>query len=83
MDKFIRYIGALFMEKKDKKWTISVGRVSWWITFCPAVFIWVKDLGVQDIADHHLTILLLLATYNMGKKIVEKFKQQPPPTGPE
>ena len=67
----MRFVGGLFMERKGDIWAISVGRVSWWLAFSPAIYIWVESMGTKDIADHHLTVLLLLATYNMGKKGLE------------
>lgn len=76
MTKFIKYIGALFMEKKDGQWAISIGRVGWWIAFLPAVYIWIFTAGTQDITDHHSTILLILATYNLGKHGLNFFKKK-------
>lgn len=77
-ERLVRYVGALFMEKKDGKWYISVGRVSWWLAFSPALYIWVDTLGENDITPHHLTVLLLLAAYNMGKKGLEVIKNKIP-----
>jgi len=79
-DLALRFVGGLFMERKGEVWAISVGRVSWWLAFSPALYIWIDSVGKQDITPHHLTVLLLLAGYNFGKKVVEKFKQ--PPTIP-
>lgn len=75
-EKFMRLIGALLFEKKENKWTISVGRISWWLTFSPALYIWVDGMGKPgieslDITEHHLTVLLLLAGYNFGKRVVD------------
>lgn len=82
-ERLIRYIGALFMEENKGKWYISIGRISWWLAFSPALYIWIDTLGKQDITPHHLTVLLLLAGYNFGKKVVNKFKQSiPPADGP-
>jgi len=88
-EKLIRYFLALFFEYKKKKngkgkWVISVGRVSWWLAFSPALYIWISTMGKQDIAEHHLTVLLLLAGYNFGKKVVDGFvtKKEPETDGP-
>ena len=65
-DKFMRLAMALLYEKSDDgKWTLSIGRVSWWFAFAPALHVWAFK-GV-DITEHHLTILLVLAGYNLGK----------------
>lgn len=72
--KLMRYAGALFFEKKEGKWVISIGRISWWLAFSPALWIWIENMGGdKDITEHHLTVLLLLAGYNFGKKVVDGF----------
>lgn len=81
-DLALRFFGGLFMERKGDKWAISVGRVSWWMAFNPALYIWVSTLGKQDITDHHMSILVILAGYNMGKKLIEKLKTPPTNDGP-
>jgi len=73
-EKFMRYFGALLFEKKAGKWIISVGRISWWMAFSPALYVWADSAGSQDITDHHMTVLIILAGYNMGKKVIEKLK---------
>lgn len=83
-DKFARYGGALVMEKDKKdQWVISIGRVSWWLTFLPALYIFIAafqastdvkeaaDVVARDITPNHLTILLALAGYNFGKRVVD------------
>lgn len=80
----MHYVGALVFEKdKYNSWTISIGRVSWWLAFTPALYIFIaafaatKDITdaaemvSRDITPNHLTILLTLAGYNFGKKIAE------------
>lgn len=71
-EKIKNMFAPLVMEKKGDQWRGSVGRVSWWLAFAPALYIWisahVKGNG-SDISPNHLTILLTLATYNLGKKI--------------
>jgi len=74
--RLIQLFGGLFMERKGDIWAISVGRVSWWLAFTPALQIWILKGGAQDIASNHLTILLILAGYNFGKKVVDKFSQK-------
>lgn len=78
MGKFLKYFGPLFMEKKNGSTSLSfsVGRVSWWIVFVPAVYIWVSTLGEQDISDHHAAMLLILAGYNLGKHGLETLKSK-------
>lgn len=81
--KAIQLIGGLIMEKnQDGIWTISLGRVSFWLAFAPAIFIWVSGGGIlkegvslKDISPNHLTILLTLAGYNFGKKLTDTVKQ--------
>lgn len=83
-EKMSRYVGALIMEKDKKdKWVISIGRVSWWLAFLPALYIFIAafmtsgtvegatDIVTKDITPNHLTILLTLAGYNFGKKVAE------------
>ena len=75
--KSIQLIGGLFMEKNAKgAWTISLGRVSFWLAFIPALVIWISGYGslddgisTKDISPNHLTILLTMITYNFGKKV--------------
>lgn len=70
-DKLMRLLMALLYERKNNQWVISVGRVSWWLAFGPALYIWTWVR--EDITEHHLTVLLLLAGYNFGKKVVDGF----------
>lgn len=72
------FFGGLVMEKKDGEWTTSIGRISFWLAMCPAIYIWIKGGGsleageaIKDIAPNHLTILLALAGYNMGTKAMK------------
>jgi len=77
MNNFIKYFGALFMEKKDgAEWAISIGRTAFWSAFIPALHIWIANGGDKDITSNHLTILLILAAYNMGKKGLEVIKSK-------
>ena len=67
------------MEKnEDGVWTMSLGRIAWWLAFIPALIIWIKAKGGlsdgvsnYDISPNHLTILLTLASYNFGKKLAD------------
>ena len=70
--KIVKYFGALFMEKKDTEWAISIGRTSWWVSFLPAVYIWISSMGESDIPSGYLTILIALTTYNFSKKAIDK-----------
>jgi hypothetical protein len=75
----IQLFGGLLMEKNNQgMWTISLGRVSFWLAFIPALVIWISSQGLlnegmatKDIAPNHLTILLTLAGYNFGKKVAD------------
>jgi hypothetical protein len=79
MNRFINYFGALFMERStNNSWRISIGRVSWLAAFIPALYVWIESGGQQDIAPHHLTVLLLLAAYNFGKKGLKIIKNKMP-----
>ncbi len=46
--------------------SISIGRVSFWITFLLAVWIW--SFGTGDIQASHLQMLYITTTYNLMKK---------------
>ncbi len=73
-DKAMRLMFALFCERVRGKWVVSVGRVSWWLSFIPALYIWLLCPGegvVSDITDHHMTLLITLAAYNLGKHGLE------------
>lgn len=77
-DRAVRFSGALIMEKNNKdQWVISIGRISWWLAFTPALYIWLDNNGtadpelMKDITPNHLTILLTLAGYNFGKKVMD------------
>lgn len=83
-DKAMRFFAALIMERDKKdRWTISIGRVSWWLAFLPALYIFIAafqstanvteaaEMVSRDITPNHLTILLTLAGYNFGKKLSE------------
>lgn len=77
--KLVTLFGSLIMEKDPKgDWVMSIGRVSWWLALMPAMYIWLRSGGlleggvsVRDIAPNHLTVLLTLAAYNFGKKVVD------------
>jgi hypothetical protein len=73
MDKKFNYILALFMEKQRGDWTISVGRISWWLTFAPALKIWFDG---SDVQPNHLAILTMLLGYNLGKHVLNKVQQK-------
>lgn len=80
--KIVQLAGGLIMEKnKDGIWTVSLGRVSWWFIFLPALFIWITGNGIlsggealKDISPNHLTVLLTLAAYNFGKKSIDAIR---------
>lgn len=59
---------SLIAEKDDKGEysNISIGRISFWITFSIAVYIW--TLGTGDIQASHLQMLYITTTYNLMKK---------------
>ena len=78
--KCIQFLGGLVMEKNDEgRYVASMGRISWWIAFIPAVYIWVSSRGMlsgagdplKDISPNHLNILIMLAGYNFGKKAID------------
>lgn len=69
------FIG-LVAEKKDEKWRASVGRISFWSAFIPALYIW-GQTGT-DIQPHHQIILLALLTYNIGKHGLGAVKKKNP-----
>lgn len=80
--KIIQLFGSLFMEKDAVgMWHLSLGRVSFWLTFIPALYIWINgggvliDGSVKDISPNHLTMLLTLTTYNFGKKVASVVNQ--------
>jgi len=81
--KALQFLGGLIMEEGvDGKYTISLGRVSFWFVFVPALIIWISSQGnledgiaVKDISPNHLTILLTLIGYNFGKKAVDIAKK--------
>lgn len=83
-EKAMRFAGALLCERdKNDRWTVSIGRVSWWLAFTPALYIFIAafvatkdvtdatEMVSRDITPNHLTILLTLAGYNFGKKVAE------------
>ena len=80
--KTIQLFGSLFMEKDNTgKWKVSLGRVSFWLVFAPALYIWISGRGilndgmaVTDISPNHLTMLLTLTAYNFGKKVSDTVK---------
>lgn len=77
--KLLYLFGSLIMEKdKAGEWVMSSGRVSWWLALLPALYIWLSSGGkledgaaLKDISPNHLTVILTLAAYNFGKKVVE------------
>lgn len=58
----------LIAEKNEKgEYTnVSLGRVSFWICFLSAFYIWMWGSG--DIQASHLQMLYITATYNLMKK---------------
>ncbi len=73
---------SLISEKNDdgKFENISVGRVSFWITFLIAIWIW--SFGTGDIQPAHLQMLYITTTYNLMKKATWFGKIPPPPKNP-
>lgn len=77
--RVFQFVGGLLMEQReDGMWTMSLGRVAWWLAFIPALVIWIKSKGGlsdgisnYDISPNHLTLLLTLAGYNFGKRIID------------
>jgi hypothetical protein len=72
--KALQLIGGLFMENKEGEYVVSVGRVSWWVAFLPAVAIWVSSGGsleageaIKDISPNYFSMLVILAGYNLSK----------------
>ena len=58
----------LIAEKNDKgEYTnVSLGRISFWIVFGIAIYVWIWGTG--DIQASHLQMLYITATYNLMKK---------------
>lgn len=58
----------LISEKNDKGEfkRASLGRVSFWIVFSIAIYVWIFTTG--DIQASHLQMLYITATYNLMKK---------------
>lgn len=77
--KCIQFFGGLLMEKNDDgHYVASMGRISWWIAFLPAIHIWASGKGLlsdgealKDISPNHLNVLVMLAAYNFGKKAID------------
>ena len=77
-NKVLQLLGGLVMEKKDDKWIVSMGRVSWWMVFIPAIVIWMSSGAalddkdpMKDISPNHLSVIVMMAGYNFGKKVVD------------
>lgn len=77
MSRIANFFVGLVAEKKDKQWRASVGRISWWIAFMPAMYIWLNT--TMDIQPSHQVILLALATYNLGKHGLGTIKKKEEP----
>jgi hypothetical protein len=78
--KLMQLLGGLIMEKNEEGiYVVSIGRVSWWMVFIPAIGIWLAGGGnmntvgdaIKDISPNHFNMLITLAAYNMGKKITD------------
>jgi len=86
--RFMRYVGALFFEKKEGgKWTVSIGRISWWLAFAPALYVWIDNIDkpvaeIVDITGHHLSVLMVLAAYNFGKHVKDAIASKITPPQP-
>jgi hypothetical protein len=70
-EKFISKLGffiSLISERneKGKYANISIGRISFWIVFLLALWIWTTTTG--DIQPAHLQMLYITTTYNLMKK---------------
>lgn len=68
--------GLLMTKHPDGIWSISLGRVAFWITLIPALMVWVQNIYLEggvapnDISENHYQILFILTAYNLSKKIV-------------
>ncbi len=72
-DGLVKCLGALVMEHNGISWVVSIGRVSWWLAFGPALYIWVWQN--KDIASNHYALLLILVAYNFSKKGITVLEQ--------
>jgi len=66
-----------------EKGKLSLGRVSFWITFIMINYMWVAEKQVQE---SMLMVLMVLMSYNLGKKftsIAEVYFSKPKGSAPE
>ena len=67
--KAIQLFGSLIMERSDDGvWVVSLGRLAFWAVFICAMCIWV-DKRVE-IPDTMFKMLMVLVSYNLGKKVL-------------
>jgi len=66
--KIWEFFIPLLSERNDKGEykRASLGRISFWIVFGIAIWIWIAGTG--DIQASHLQMLYITATYNLMKK---------------
>jgi hypothetical protein len=53
-------------DEKGEYTNVSLGRISFWIVFGIAIYVWLTGTG--DIQASHLQMLYITATYNLMKK---------------
>lgn len=81
--KLIQLFGGLILEDRgDGVYVVSLGRVSFWLVFIPALFIWysavldTKSVGIlqasqnlKDLPPSLMNTLTFLLSYNITKHI--------------
>ena len=74
--KIVDFFAGIIMEHDDDgSWTISLGRLAFWACFVPAVLIWAQNViqpditKLKDVTPNHLSLLMILLAYNLGKKL--------------
>lgn len=70
-----KYIGTLFMDSKNGGQAMSLGRVSFLLVLCLALWMWSPLGGSLEIPETMSTALLTLMGYNLGSKGVHTVKE--------
>ena len=76
-----KYGGSLLMDEKEDGSALSLGRVAFWATFLPALWMWapIGLAGSVEIPSSMVTVLLSTLGYNLGTKGVHVFRKKPDP----
>ena len=73
-----KYIGGLFLEEKDGKMVVSIGRVALLIVLGMMIWVWYRCMAYEGTAEMPpglFEVFCVLASYVFGTKVVGAIRE--------